>query len=157
MNDALSAAALDITPWAGATPDETLALGATEYSVAQAKEIVRTFAEVTTTCDTERFVSGFTPDCIVSFNEHANLVGHDALRRFMGPRFAHFGRPGTSYVCRKVLRSLTGNIFGVIWISDWREPDTGQQMRSKGVEFWVMDAGRIARWDAGFAAWPITA
>jgi hypothetical protein len=148
-------AAIDITPWTGETPEETLALGAGEYSVAEAKDIVRRFAAVSTSCNLENFVGGFTEDCIVSFNEHANLVGHDTLRGLMAPRFARFSAPGTQYLCRKVLRSLAGSIFGVIWLNHWIDTETRKPMRSKGVEFWIMRKGRIARWDASITAWPI--
>lgn len=148
-------ASIDITPWAGATPDEALALGAREYPLAEAKAIVQFFAEVSTSLDLDRFLTGFTPDCVVSFNEHADITGHAALRDFMAPRFAYFGRPGANYLCRKVLRALNGPLFGVVWVNHWREPDTGREMRSKGVEYWLMDSGRITRWDASFTAWPI--
>lgn len=146
---------VDITPWTGETPDDVLAVGAREYSVAEARAIVRRFAEVSTSCEVESFVSGFTEDCVVSFNEHADIVGHDALRSFMVPRFTRFSAPGAQYLCRKVLRSLTGNVFGVIWINHWIDAETRKAMRSKGVEFWIMRDGRIARWDAAIAAWPI--
>ncbi len=148
-------AAIDLTPWAGATPDETLALGAGEYSVAEAKTIVQHFAEVSTSCDIDNFLSGFTKDCVVSFNEQANLVGHEAVRGLIGPRMARFSAPGTQYLCRKVLRSLMGNVFGVIWINHWLDPDTRKPMRSKGLEYWVMRKGLIERWDASITAWPI--
>lgn len=148
-------AATDIGPWTGNTPDEVLAAGAREYSVGQAKAIVQRFAEVSTSCDIDTFLSGFTEDCVVSFNEQAEIRGHGALRALMAPRFARFSAPGTRYLCRKALRSLTGNIFGVIWINHWIDPDTRKTMRSKGIEFWMMRDGRIARWDASIVAWPI--
>ncbi|MCX7364790.1 MAG: nuclear transport factor 2 family protein [Alphaproteobacteria bacterium] len=147
-------ATIDITPWTGETPDEVLAAGAGEYSVAEARAIVRHFAEVSTSCDIDAFAQGFTEDCVISFNEHANIVGHAGLRALMAPRFARFTAPGTRYLCRKALRSLTGNTFGVIWINHWIDPETHKTMRSKGVEFWSMRAGRIARWDAAIVAWP---
>jgi hypothetical protein len=73
----------------------------------------------------------------------------------MAPRFEYFGRSGTGFLCRKVLRSLNGPLFGVIWINHWADPETGAPRRSKGVEFWMMRGGRIARWDASFNAWAI--
>lgn len=159
MNDACCApyADIDILPWSGATPDEMLAIGAREYSVAEAKAIVKRFAEVSTARDLNRFLTGFTENAVVSFNEHADIVGHDALRAFMIQRFTYLGRPGANYLCRKVLRTLNGNVFGVVWVNHWQDPDTGREMRSKGLEYWTMDDGRIARWDASVAAWPIVA
>jgi hypothetical protein len=148
-------ATIDLGPWTGATPDDVLAAGAREYTVAQAKDIVSRFAAVSTSCDIDTFVSGFTEDCSVSFNEHAGMVGHAALRAFMAPRFARFSAPGANYLCRKVLRSLTGNVFGVIWINHWIDEESRRTMRSKGIEFWIMKDGRIARWDASITAWPV--
>jgi hypothetical protein len=146
-------AAPDITPWSGETPDDVLAIGVREYSVAEAKAIVRRFAEVTTSCDVDAFVAGFTDDCVVSFNEHADITGHEALRTFMMPLFAGYGRPEVRFLCRKVLRSLTGNVFGVIWVNHWIDAKTRKAMRSKGLEYWIMRDGRIARWDAAVWAW----
>ena len=71
----------------------------------------------------------------------------------MGPRFEHLAAPGSDFVCPKALRSLTGNIFGVIWLNDWVDTKAKQRMRSKGVEFWVMQKGQIARWDCCVCAW----
>ena len=160
MNDAPRAAyaGIDILPWTGATTDETLALGAREYSVPQAKAIVQFFAEVTTSLDVDRFVAGFTENSVTARDEHPDIIGQAALRAFMAPRFVHFGRPGTNYHCHKVLRALNGNVFGVIWVIHWQEPDTGRAMRGKGLEYWMMDDGRIARWDAASTtSWPIAA
>lgn len=147
---------IDISPWAGATPDDMLALGAREYSVERAKAIVQFFAEVSTSCDVDHFMTGFTDNAVVSFNDTADITGQAAIRAFMAPRFAHFGRPGSGFLCRKQLRALNGNLFGVIWVNHWREPETGREMRAKGFEYWMMEQGRIARWDASITAWPRT-
>ena len=122
---------------------------------AEAKAIVQRFAEVSTSCDIDVFLSGFTDDCVVSFNEHAEIRGHDGLRVLMAPRFARFSAPSAAFLCRKVLRSLTGNVFGVVWINHWIDPDSRKAMRSKGLEFWTMRKGLIARWDASVLGWPI--
>jgi ketosteroid isomerase-like protein len=144
----------DITPWTGETSDSVLKTGAGEYSVAEARAIVSRFAEVTTSLDINTFVQGFTEDCIVSFNEHAEMKGREAVRQFMGPRWDHLAAPGSGFICRKALRSLTGNVFGVIWLNDWVDAKAGRPMRSKGVEFWVMKDSRIARWDCSGTVWP---
>lgn len=148
-------ATIDIGPWTGETPDEVLAAGATVYSVAEARALVQRFADVSTSCNLDTFVSGFTEDCVVSFNEHAGLVGHAALRDLMAPRFARFSAPGTHYLCRKVLRMLTGPMLGVVWVNHWIDPDTRKTMRSKGLEYWVIRDSRLARWDASITAWPV--
>ncbi|MCX7382253.1 MAG: nuclear transport factor 2 family protein [Alphaproteobacteria bacterium] len=148
---------IDITPWTGETPDEMLALGAGEYSVQQAKDIVQLFAEVSTSCDVDAFIQGFTEDSVTSFNDRHDIVGRAALREFMAPRFAAFARPGADFLCRKRLRSLSGNIFGVIWVNHWRNPTTGELRQAKGVEFWAMRSGLIARWDASIVDWKLPA
>ena len=150
---ALGYPASTIAPWAGETPDKVLATGASEYSVADARAIVKRFAEVTTSLDIDTFAQGFTTDCVTSFNEFAEMKGRDALRQFMGARFRHLRAAGSGFVCRKVLRALTGNIFGVIWLNEWIE--SRKPMRSKGVEFWVMKDGQIARWDCSTTMWSV--
>lgn len=146
--------AMDTLLWAGETPDDVLELGARKYSVADARAIVRRFADVTTSLDVDAFVSGFTADSVTAFNQHPEIRGREGLRAFMKPRFARLAEEGSNYLCRKILRSLSGNVFGVIWLSEWRDTRTDQQMQQKGCEFWVMDEGRIARWDAAAFAWP---
>jgi ketosteroid isomerase-like protein len=145
--------AAGITAWTGETPDSVLAAGATEYSVSEARAIVAEFAKVTTSLDIDAVIQGFTEDCIVSFNEHAGIGGRQGVRDLMGPRFEHLAAPGSDFVCRKALRSLSGNVFGVIWLNDWRDANAKKPMRSKGVEFWLMHKGRIARWDCCVCAW----
>jgi hypothetical protein len=149
-------ATIDITPWTGETPDEILALGAREYSVAQAKAIVAHFADVSTSCHLDTFIHGFTEDNVTALGEEAGVTGRAALSRLMASRFDYFARPGTGFLCRKVLRSLNGPVFGVVWVNHWSDPETGQPKRSKGVEFWEMRDGLIARWDASINAWAIT-
>jgi nuclear transport factor 2 (NTF2) superfamily protein len=146
---------MDALLWAGETPDEVLQLGAKEYCVADARAIVRRFAEVTTSLDVDAFVSGFTADSVTAFNQHPEIQGRDALRSFMEPRFAKLAEPGADYRCRKFLRSLNGNVFGVIWLSEWTDVQNDQPMQQKGVESWVMDDGRIGRWDAAAFVWPV--
>ncbi|MGM0583955.1 MAG: nuclear transport factor 2 family protein [Pseudomonadota bacterium] len=145
---------IDVSEWTGETPDETLAVGAGEYSVAEARAIVQRFAEVTTSLDPDAFAEGFTEDSVTNFNEHSNIIGRQGIRDFMAPRFAHLGAGG-DFLCRKTLRSLTGHVFGAIWINHWVDGKSGALMRSKGVEFWTMRDGLIARWDASLFAWKI--
>ena len=57
------------------------------------------------------------------------------------------------FTCHKRLRSISGNVVGVVWINEWTDAGTGKRMNSKGVEFWTMSGERIARWDAATAVW----
>ena len=143
----------DITPWTGETADDVLAAGAGEYSVADARAIVKRFAEVTTSLHVDTFVEGFTPDCVTSFNEFADMKGREALRQFMEPRFERLAEAGSRFLCRKALRSLTGSTFGVVWFNEWIDPHSNKPMRAKGLEFWLMKSGQIARWDCCTAIW----
>jgi hypothetical protein len=109
---------------------------------------------VTTSLDINAFVQGFTEDCIVSFNEQAEMRGRESLRQLMGPRFDHLAASGSGFIRRKALRSLTSNIFGVIWLNNRVDAKARRPKRSRGVEFWVMKDSRIARWDCSSTAWP---
>jgi nuclear transport factor 2 (NTF2) superfamily protein len=128
------------------TDDAALNAGSAVIPVAKAKALVDMFAKVTTSRDADAFVEGFTEDCVVRFNT-TEVRGRDALREFMASRFARFS---DSYKCEKTLRSISGNVLGVAWLSTWKDPKTKEQMKGRGSEFWVMRGDQIARWDATF-------
>lgn len=132
------------------TDDAALAAGATVFSVERARQIVQKTAEVTASGDADAFANGFTADCLVRFN-HLELRGKRAVRDFFHPRFIS----RRDFTCDKSLRSLSGNVFGVIWTNTWTEIETSKKMAGKGVEFWVMEDELVARWDASFTAWAI--
>ena len=97
------------------TEDAVLSAGSAVIHVEKAKALVDLFARVTTSRDSEAFVAGFTEDCVVRFN-CTELRGRDELREFMASRFARFS---DSYKCEKTLRSISGNVLGVAWLSTW--------------------------------------
>jgi nuclear transport factor 2 (NTF2) superfamily protein len=142
---------MDVSVWTGETSDSNLALGASEYSLEEAKGIVKLFAEVTTTRNVDDFIQGFTEDCITNFNEFT-IIGRENLKTFTANNFSKFP---DNFVCQKTLRSLNGNVFGVIWVNNWSDADTGKTYRSKGVEFWVMENSKIKRWDASLVRWEV--
>jgi len=148
---AATIAPFDLDVVAGVTPDADLRAGTAVWNVERARAIVAFFAQVTTTQDVERFVSGFTEDCEVHLSPLEPIRGHDALRTLMG-RF--FSADRLEFRCDKQLRAISGDVLGVVWSNRWVDRASGRRMRSKGVEFWVMDGERIARWDAAQNAWP---
>ncbi|HYD95210.1 MAG TPA: nuclear transport factor 2 family protein [Noviherbaspirillum sp.] len=134
---------------ADTTSDASLSAGAARIPLEHAKALVARFAEVTTSRDASVFAQGFTEDCAVRFNS-VELSGRDALQRFMASLFAPIP---ASFICRKTLRAISGDVLGVEWVSHWTDPETGKAMKSRGSEFWVMRDDRIARWDAVTAMW----
>ncbi len=142
---------MDLDYWMGSTPDEMLDAGPSTYGVERAKRIVALFAEVTTRRNVDEFVSGFTEDCIVNFPPAVVVNGRQALKERMAAGAFGGERPG--FVCKKRLRSISGNILGVVWFNEWTDPVTRKKRHTKGVEFWQMDGDRIARWDATASTW----
>ena len=134
------------------TDDAVLAAGASVISVDEAKAIVQTFSEVSTRQDLEEFVAGFTEDCVVRFNDHPETSGREELRAFIKERRATLNRQ--NYFCEKRLRCLSGNVLGCSWHTRWTDPRTGKAMEGRGLEFWIMRGGKIARWDGSVHAWP---
>ena len=132
------------------TDDAVLESGATVYSVAQARAIVRRMAEVTASMDADAFATGHTEDCVVCFVQGPPLVGRRAVRDHMAGRLTP-DRVG--YTCEKTLRTLNGNVFGVQWENRWTDRDTGKKIRTRGIEIWVMRGEQVARWDGAVNAW----
>lgn len=142
----------DIEDYSGVTPDEHLAAGTAMFSVDRALRVVEVSARVTPSQDAEAFASGFTEDCVVQFPPHPTIFGRAAVeRRAQG--FFETGRQ--RFVCEKRLRSISGNVLGVVWVNRWIDPDTSLRRMSKGVEFWVMRGERISRWDAVATTWDV--
>ncbi len=141
---------MNVEEHSGITSDADLAAGTSVFSIERAKRIVETFARVTTSQDADAFVSGFTENCVVHYPPDAVLRGRQALHERMS-RFFSSGKK--DFTCNKRLRSISGNVLGVVWINEWTDAGTGKRMNSKGVEFWTMSGERIARWDAATAVW----
>jgi len=132
------------------TDDAVIACGVSDISPAEARRLVAMFAEVTTSKDVERFLSGFTDDCVVQFGRFPTMRGKEQFRPFVASMFSPRLR---DFVCRKTLRTLSGNVIGVTWMSEWIDGDSGKRKLGRGFEFWIMRDGRIARWDAAFNSW----
>lgn len=132
------------------TNDDMLAAGPSIYSVAEARRIVQFFAEVTTSQNAEAFANGFTEDCVVLFPPIPILRGRKAVLDWRASRERF-----NDFVCRKSLRALSGNVFGVTYLSRWTDPKTRAPQERRGVEFWVMDSEQIARWDCCSATYSL--
>lgn len=132
------------------TDDAVLESGTSLISVQEARALVRHFADVTTSRDPDAFVAGFTEDSVTWFPPQPLLHGRQALRDFMAGGLAAFG---DDFVCTKSLRTINGNVLGVSWVNTWKHRRSGEPMRARGVEFWILRDGRIARWDCAQVAW----
>lgn len=135
------------TELVNSTNDNELNAGASTISVAKAKALVDLFARVTTSRNIDDFVNGFTEDCVFRFNCSPEMRGRNALREYMAARLSKYPE---SYRCDKTLRSISGNILGVEFVSTWIDKETSKPMMGRGSEFWIMRGDEIARWDATF-------
>lgn len=134
-----------------ATNDDVLAPGSTSVMpLSRARELVKMFADVTASQDTEAFLSGFTDDCIAWYPPNKPMHGKQALRDFLSKR-----TPRKDFNCTKQLRTINGNVLGVTWLSQWSDPETGGRHERRGVEFWIMRGEQIARWDCSTTTYPI--
>lgn len=68
-------------------------------------------------------------------------------------RLRGFAAFGDDFVCTKSLRTISGNVLGVTWESRWMQRKSGEPTSARGVEFWIMRDGKIARWDRAQVAW----
>jgi ketosteroid isomerase-like protein len=141
---------MDIGVLTGVTDDADLEGGPSVFSVDHAKTLVALFARTTTNRDLEGFLAGFTDDCIVQYPPSPTVYGKAALRPMIQ---AFMTADREQFVCEKRLRSISGNVLGVIWINRWLERKTGKRKITKGVEFWTMRGNQIARWDASSTTW----
>ncbi|WP_206420115.1 nuclear transport factor 2 family protein [Minwuia thermotolerans] len=130
-----------------ATEDQVLASGPEEISIEKARELVQFFAEVSTSLDAERFLEGFTDDCIVRYGTFPEMRGKEKFRPFVD---AMMSAKMKNFFCRKELRTINGNVLGVQWENDWVDADSGKRKTGRGLEFWILRGERIARWDAVF-------
>lgn len=135
-----------------ATDDAVLASGTSEFTVSDARALVKLFAEVTTSKDVDAFLSGFVEDCVVQYSHFPIMRGKTTFRPFVvemfSPRIEHFH-------CEKSLRMLNGNVIGGTWTATWLDGKTKKKKAGRGFEFWIMRNKLIARWDAAFNSWDV--
>lgn len=137
-----------------ATDDGSLLAGHSCIRLEKARALVELFAKVTSSRDADVFAAGFTEDCVTWFPPQPELRGRSALRQFMT---AGFEALGDDYVCTKSLRTLSGNVLGVTWMSTWTNKKSGETMMGRDVEFWIMRDQHIARWDCSQTVWTVHA
>jgi hypothetical protein len=134
------------------TDDLVIVSGVSDIPLAEALRLVAMFAEVTTSKDVDKFLSGFTDDCVVQFGRFPTTYGKQQLRAFVASMFSPRLK---DFTCRKRLRTLNGNVIGGTWTSEWVDAQSGKKKLGRGFEFWIMRGGRIARWDAAFNSWDV--
>jgi ketosteroid isomerase-like protein len=132
------------------TDDKVIVSGVSEIPLPEARRLVAMFADVTTSKDVDKFLSGFTDDCVVQFGRFATMYGKQQLRPFVASMFSPRLK---DFTCQKRLRTLNGNVIGGTWTSEWVDAQSGKKKFGRGFEFWIMRGGRIARWDAAFNSW----
>jgi ketosteroid isomerase-like protein len=132
------------------TDDAVLQSGATVFTVAEAKAIVRRITRAAASMDPDAIADFHTEDCVVAFVQGPELHGRLAVRDFMASR-PRSGRVG--YVCDKALRAMNGNVLCVLATSAWTDRDTGKRMRTRGVEIFVLRGEEIARTDGALNTW----
>jgi nuclear transport factor 2 (NTF2) superfamily protein len=91
-------------------------------------------------------LAGFTDDCIVRFGDIPEFRGRAALERLFRAR----SERQKDYRLRKELRALMDDTIANYWEGEWEDRMTGSRMAGRGVEIWVMRAGKIAVWEAAF-------
>jgi nuclear transport factor 2 (NTF2) superfamily protein len=122
-----------------------------ELSLDAAIRMVRAVEEAFATSDIPRIIAGFTPDVIVRFGDFPEMHGRDQAEQFIRARFAR----QRNYRLRKTLRAVMGNVIGNVWEGEWEDAVSGKPMQGRGVEFWTIQDGRIAIWEAAFNVWEV--
>jgi nuclear transport factor 2 (NTF2) superfamily protein len=115
----------------------------------EALRLVQAVEDAFAAADLQRIAAGFTEDAVARFADFPELRGRAAIMEFLGRRFART----RGYRLKKTLHCLMGDILGNSWEASWQDAQTGKAMLGRGLEFWIVRDGRIARWDATFNAW----
>jgi nuclear transport factor 2 (NTF2) superfamily protein len=114
-----------------------------------AARLVQAVEDAFGAADLDAIRAGFTDDAITRFADFPEMLGRDAIMRFLTARFART----KGYRLKKTLRSVMGDVIGNTWDATWEDAQTGKPMQGRGTEFWVVRDGRIAVWDATFNVW----
>ena len=122
-----------------------------QISLEEATQIVKAVEDAFGAADIERIMVGFTPDAIAQFADFPEMKGSAAIEKFIRARFAR----QKNYRLRKSLRMVQGNMLGNYWEGEWEDIVSGKQMKGRGTEFWTMEGGKIALWEATFNAWEV--
>jgi nuclear transport factor 2 (NTF2) superfamily protein len=114
-----------------------------------AARLVQAVEDAFDVADLDAIGAGFIEDAVARFADFPEMLGRDAIMRFLAARFART----TNYRLKKTLRCVMGDVIGNTWDATWEDAVTGKPMQGRGTEFWVVRDGRIARWDATFNVW----
>lgn len=118
-------------------------------TVAQAREILSTAEKAWHDRDVEALVAALHPEVRICFNDQSEICGLGDARAWLSRRMA----TQQDYRLRKTLRGLDGPLIVSSWTGRWRNADTGQVRRGRGIELLTLDGGLIRDWDAVLHAW----
>lgn len=99
--------------------------------------------------DVPAILAGFTEDVIIRFADLPEMHGLAEAEKFLRARFAR----QKNYRLKKSLRMVEGSMIGNFWEGDWEDAKTGKAMRGRGTEFWTLQDGKVAVWEATFNVW----
>jgi len=115
---------------------------------AEARTFVAHVESLFTPWNVDGLVAGFTDDCVIKFGDLAEFRGKAALEKFFRARSTR----QKGYRLKKEFRALSGNTIANYWEGWWEDSASGARMSGRGVETWMMRAGKIAIWEAAFNA-----
>ena len=99
--------------------------------------------------DIDAIMAGFTDDVVVRFADQPELRGKEAVRQLLEARFAR----QKGYRLQKQLRMVDANMIGNYWEGQWQDAYTGKTMAGRRAEFWTIQDGKVAIWEAAFNVW----
>ena len=99
--------------------------------------------------DVPAILAGFTDDVIIQFADLPEIRGVAEAEKFLRARFAR----QKNYRLKKSLRMVEGSMIGNFWEGTWEDAHNGAAMRGRGTEFWTLNDGKVAVWEATFNVW----
>jgi nuclear transport factor 2 (NTF2) superfamily protein len=96
----------------------------------------------------DALLAGFADDCVVKFGDLPERRGKAALEKLFRGRMER----QKDYRLKKEFRALMDDKIANYWEGWWEDRLTGKNMQGRGVEVWMMRAGKIAVWEAAFNA-----
>lgn len=95
------------------------------------------------TLDLSIMMECFTDDVAVDYAGYGKLNGKDAVREFLGGRYASLSQ----YSLKKIARCVTGNVVGIDATVSFLDGSDGTRKSGRAFEFLTVRDGKICRWD----------
>jgi nuclear transport factor 2 (NTF2) superfamily protein len=124
--------------------------GKNPASAEEARALIKRVVSLFMPWNIDGLVNGFTPECVVRFGTLPEIRGAAALRSFLEARRSK----QKNYRLKKELRTLADDTMTNVWEGEWDDAETGTAMKGFGVEFWKLEGGKIAVWEAAFNTAP---